>query len=708
MTTYNTGNPVPSADARDRYDNSQTLDEVVNGDSASYTTRTGKQVISLGGMNSRFNNAQDARDVEFDLSQTERDDVFQTFLEGTGWSSLGAYGAGVVITSHTQTVDYLGQPYSLKPSIPASLDAPYVTTGVWATEGVNFKLVGDNSLRQDLATPTGAELVYFKNRSLEQKLLDFVCVNDFYLSSDGTDWSKPYARALAESPRVRFPYRADITYIIPTPLNMADGGALVVDPGVTLYSPAAVDAAGANMATILNVSGKSRIAVIGARFDGGVREVQTAKSFTRPVRVINCTNVAFIGCEIVNNPDWSLSFEGCDGVLVDRYKQRSYVYADPAMTIARAGGRDGLHFMDCSNVFTDVMDIESGDDCVGITSKDTGGTNINISNVQGSSVSASLVIYNEEMVGGAYVAKPMIGLKIKDVHVKKGGTARNVVRALKYNPLSTLEGVTISGVSGEGSSHGVWVGGVNKYHLDDIDVVSTIQHGVYLQDCIGGTGTARGKSRAIGFDGVNMAGGSDNKLTLLSTGAANYGIQLLNLVSSVIVPIARDCGAGNFSANSGGNMRMANCDGVEIPNGVLSGSSAISHYGLIEAGNTNCRVGRGVKISGLIPRFGAQNPISVYQEPTVAVRFSESGGAITVSSALGCTVELVSSGVYKVKFTVPMRSTLFNFQISATAVGLVRMVKLLSSPTVNEINFSTVNASDVVGASVVSFLAYDS
>lgn len=708
MTTFNTGNPVPSADARDRFDNSQTFDQVINGGLTYYPNRIGQNVMSLKGMENLFNAAQVDRTNAFNAAQAAREEVFQQYIEGSGWTSLGAYAAGVSISSHTQTVDYLGQAYSLKPSIPATVTAPYITTGNWATEGVNFKLVGDNSLRQDLASATGASLVYFKNRSLYQKVSDFVCVTDFYLSSDGTDWSKAYVRALADSPRVRFPYRSDVTYTIASSLTMANNGVLLCDPGVTLYSPAAVDAAGANMITVLNVTGKSGFSVIGARFDGGVREVQTAKSFTRPVRVINCKNVAFIGCEIVNNPDWSLSFEGCDGVLVDRYTQRSYVYADPAMTVDRAGGRDGLHFMDCSNVFTDVLDIESGDDCVGVTSKDTGGSNVNISNVQGSSVSASLVIYNEEMVSGAYVAKPMTGLKIKDVHVKKGGTARNVVRAIKYNPLSTLEGVTISGVSGEGSSHGVWVGGANKYHLDDIDVVSTIQHGVYLQDCIGGTGSARGKSKATGFDGVNMAGGSDNKLTLLSTGAANYGIQLLNLVSSVIVPLVRDCGAGNFSANSGGNMRMANCDGVEIPSGVLSGSSAISYYGLIEAGNTNCRVGRGVKISGLIPRFGAQNPISVYQEPTVAVRFSESGGAITVSSALGCSVAFVSTGTYKIIFNTAMRSTLFNFQVSATAVGLVRMVKLVSSPTVTEINFSTVDAAGAVGASVVSFLAYDS
>lgn len=160
MTTFNTGNAVPSADARDRFDNSQTFDEVINGGLTYYPNRVGNNVLSLKGMSDLFNAAQLDRENEFEADQGQREAVFQQFLEGTGWSSLGAYGAGVVITSHTQTVDYLGQPYSLKPSVPASLDAPYVTTGVWATEGVNFKLVGDNSLRQDLADPLlGANIV---------------------------------------------------------------------------------------------------------------------------------------------------------------------------------------------------------------------------------------------------------------------------------------------------------------------------------------------------------------------------------------------------------------------------------------------------------------------------------------------------------------------------------------------------------------------
>ena len=141
MTIYATGNALGSTDPRDLLDNAQNFDNAVNDVvNDTWVDRFGVTRKTLKGYDSDFEEDQAARAL-----------AFQEFLEGSGWSSLGTYGAGIVITSHTQTVDYLGQPYQLKPSIPASLDAPYVTTGVWATEGVNFKLVGDNSLRQDLA-----------------------------------------------------------------------------------------------------------------------------------------------------------------------------------------------------------------------------------------------------------------------------------------------------------------------------------------------------------------------------------------------------------------------------------------------------------------------------------------------------------------------------------------------------------------------------
>lgn len=165
MTTFNTGNPVPSADARDRFDNSQTFDQIINGTLTYYPNRIGQNVMSIHGMaqlfiadqNARantFTETQAAKQAQFDAAQALRESAFTQFLEGTGWSSLGAYAAGISIISHTQTVDYLGQPYALKPSVPASITAPYVTTGNWSVEGVNFKLVGDNSLRQDLAQTT--------------------------------------------------------------------------------------------------------------------------------------------------------------------------------------------------------------------------------------------------------------------------------------------------------------------------------------------------------------------------------------------------------------------------------------------------------------------------------------------------------------------------------------------------------------------------
>jgi len=47
---YNTNNPVPSSDLRDFYDNTQTLDEVVNSGGNEITTRTGKKIATLSGL----------------------------------------------------------------------------------------------------------------------------------------------------------------------------------------------------------------------------------------------------------------------------------------------------------------------------------------------------------------------------------------------------------------------------------------------------------------------------------------------------------------------------------------------------------------------------------------------------------------------------------------------------------------------------------
>lgn len=148
MTTYNTLNPVPSSDARDRFDNTQVFDEYTNSLSLSTPDRFGRMRKTVTGQQN-----------DFDVAQTARQEAFKNFLDASGFSSLGVYAAGISIISHSQFVEYQGQPYALKATVPASLEAPYVTTGNWATESVNFKLISDSTLRQDLLSPTGFALI---------------------------------------------------------------------------------------------------------------------------------------------------------------------------------------------------------------------------------------------------------------------------------------------------------------------------------------------------------------------------------------------------------------------------------------------------------------------------------------------------------------------------------------------------------------------
>lgn len=137
MNFYNTGNPVPSNDPRDLDDNAKNLDLALNSVEPSFVDRNGVLRKTINGYG----------------------DAFSAFLSLQGWSTLGVYSAGISIISHSQVVEYQGQPYALKASVPASISSPYITTGNWTTESANFKLVGDNSLRQELGAPDGASLV---------------------------------------------------------------------------------------------------------------------------------------------------------------------------------------------------------------------------------------------------------------------------------------------------------------------------------------------------------------------------------------------------------------------------------------------------------------------------------------------------------------------------------------------------------------------
>jgi hypothetical protein len=140
MTTYNTMNPVPSADARDRYDNSQVFDELMNGAAPSTPDRLGVLRQSWSGMEQAFN--------QF-LINSGFEPNHLTYVDGSP----------LQVDRPTQLIDRAGSVYRVK--MPASF--PVMLTGTWATDEALLVDVGDESLRQALSdenlTDSGAALV---------------------------------------------------------------------------------------------------------------------------------------------------------------------------------------------------------------------------------------------------------------------------------------------------------------------------------------------------------------------------------------------------------------------------------------------------------------------------------------------------------------------------------------------------------------------
>ena len=74
-------------------------------------------------------------------------DVKEVQPVAEAYTSLGAYGAGLVLNSYTETFTYAGVEH--RPLTTLAL--PYTTTGAGAGEIANFRSVGDALLRSDLA-----------------------------------------------------------------------------------------------------------------------------------------------------------------------------------------------------------------------------------------------------------------------------------------------------------------------------------------------------------------------------------------------------------------------------------------------------------------------------------------------------------------------------------------------------------------------------
>lgn len=155
MTTYNTGNPIGSTDARDLYDNAQVFDNFANGGASSYADRLGVTRRSLAGIDAAADNV----------------------LNSIGYAVPVAYASGISLTMTSQTVDYNGVIYA-----PKSSALPF-TTSSWGVDSAKFRAVQVTDADLITYTPAGTGAVA---TTVQTKLRDSVSVKDFGAVGNGT------------------------------------------------------------------------------------------------------------------------------------------------------------------------------------------------------------------------------------------------------------------------------------------------------------------------------------------------------------------------------------------------------------------------------------------------------------------------------------------------------------------------------------------
>lgn len=160
MGTFRSNLPLGTSDASVFIEgNVPNLDEALNSQEVSWIDRFGRQRITFRGVEVSAQQLLDAIGIQWDSLE---EDIRQKILE-MGFSEV-PYVAGEQIEALTQyIIAPNGQAYAINPDIPL----PYTITGDWNTEQSNFRLVGDTALRGELASPSGASLVGYRNSTID-------------------------------------------------------------------------------------------------------------------------------------------------------------------------------------------------------------------------------------------------------------------------------------------------------------------------------------------------------------------------------------------------------------------------------------------------------------------------------------------------------------------------------------------------------------
>lgn len=159
---YNTGNPVGpdgSNSPFDLYDNSGIIDLLLTGPLGNYPDRLGESLKSWRGIMQQVSD----------------------YLVAQGYESVYlTYGAGVVVERQTQLVQRSGELYRVMNAV----DIPLTLTGTWETDAPKLQAVGDAALRATLASYGGSNEVTYRERSVQGKLDDDRCIDDYPGATD--------------------------------------------------------------------------------------------------------------------------------------------------------------------------------------------------------------------------------------------------------------------------------------------------------------------------------------------------------------------------------------------------------------------------------------------------------------------------------------------------------------------------------------------
>lgn len=150
MTTFNTGNPIGSTDARDRSDNSENLDLAVNSRSPTFTDRLGIERDTLEGI-----------------------------YQKSAYYRAGTFDAGYTLTNNRQTLAYGNVEYSWSGEFPKAVPAgaaPVTSGGIGVGAWVDRT---QETIRSELISGDYPELLPYESRTASERLSESIYVEDY-------------------------------------------------------------------------------------------------------------------------------------------------------------------------------------------------------------------------------------------------------------------------------------------------------------------------------------------------------------------------------------------------------------------------------------------------------------------------------------------------------------------------------------------------